>query len=132
MGVPRILPGGKHFFCRPPPPHLNLDPDPDPHKDFEQDPDPAPEPHQNNADPQTWAQLSKDCCVRYCQSDEITHPVLYGGLGISNWLFLIQKITGSGSALIKIAGSGSALKLMRIRNTDSRSYYFCPVPLTRR
>jgi hypothetical protein len=36
----------------------NLDLDPDPHQDFELDP--APDPHQNNADPQPWAQLSKD------------------------------------------------------------------------
>jgi hypothetical protein len=30
-------------------------------EDFELDPDPHP--HQNNADPQPWAQLSKDCCL---------------------------------------------------------------------
>ncbi len=42
-----------------------LTPDPDPHQDFELDPDPAPNPHQNNADPQPWAQLSKDCCLIY-------------------------------------------------------------------
>jgi hypothetical protein len=24
-----------------------------------------PDPHQNNADPQPWAQLSKDCCLIY-------------------------------------------------------------------
>jgi hypothetical protein len=49
----------------PPPP--DLDPDPDLHQDFKLDPDlhqdfkldPAPDPHQNNADPQPWAQLSK-------------------------------------------------------------------------
>jgi hypothetical protein len=46
-----------------PPPPPDLDPDPDPHQDFELDPDPAPDPHQNNADPQPWAQLSKDCCL---------------------------------------------------------------------
>ncbi len=33
----------------PPPPDLDVDPDP----------------HQNNADPQPWAQLSKDCCLIY-------------------------------------------------------------------
>jgi len=32
-------------------------------EDFELDPD--PDPHQNNADPQPWAQLSKDCCLIY-------------------------------------------------------------------
>jgi hypothetical protein len=32
-------------------------------EDFELDPDPDPHPHQNNADPQPWAQLSKDCCL---------------------------------------------------------------------
>jgi hypothetical protein len=51
----------------PPPPDLDLDPhpdpNPDPHQDFELDP--APDPHQNNADPQPWAQLSKDCCPIY-------------------------------------------------------------------
>ncbi len=35
--------------------------DPDQHKDFELDPDL----HQNNADPQPWSQLSKDCCIIY-------------------------------------------------------------------
>ena len=45
----------------PPPPDLY--PDPDPHQDFELDPD--PDPHQNNADPQPWVQLSKDCCLIY-------------------------------------------------------------------
>ncbi len=39
----------------------DLDPDPDPHQGFELDPDP----HQNNADPQPWAQLSKDYCLIY-------------------------------------------------------------------
>ena len=57
-GVPRILPGGMHIFGWPPPPP-DLDLDPDPNQDFELDPDP----HQNNADPQPWAQLSKDCCL---------------------------------------------------------------------
>jgi hypothetical protein len=28
-------------------------------------PSPPPDPHQNNADPQPWAQLSKDCCLIY-------------------------------------------------------------------
>jgi hypothetical protein len=62
-GVPRILPGGMHIFGwpTPHPPHPHLDPDPDPHQDFELDPDP----HQINADPQPWAQLSKDCCLIY-------------------------------------------------------------------
>jgi hypothetical protein len=36
-----------------------------PHQDFELDQDLAPDPHQNNADPQPWAQLSKDCCLIY-------------------------------------------------------------------
>jgi hypothetical protein len=58
--VPRILTGVMHPLP-PPPPDLDLDPDP--HQDFELDPDPAP--HQNNADPQPWAQLSKDCCLIY-------------------------------------------------------------------
>jgi hypothetical protein len=42
-------------------PPQDLDPDPD--QDFALDP--APDPHQNNADPQPWAQLSKDCCRIY-------------------------------------------------------------------
>ncbi len=54
-GVPRILPGGS------PPPDLDLDPDP--HQEFELYPD--LDPHQNIADPQPWAQLSKDCCLIY-------------------------------------------------------------------
>ncbi len=49
----------------PPPPDLDLDPGPDPHQDFELDPYPAPDPHQNNADPQPWVQLSKDCFLIY-------------------------------------------------------------------
>ena len=57
--------GGCTFLADLPPPDLDLDPDPDPHQDFELDPDPAPDPHQNNADPQPWAQLSKDCCLIY-------------------------------------------------------------------
>ncbi len=40
--------GGCTFLADPPPP-----PDLDPHQDFVLDPDP----HQNNADPQPWAQL---------------------------------------------------------------------------
>ncbi len=61
-GVRRIWPGGMHILANlPPPPDL----DPDPHQDFEQDPDPSSDPHQNNADPQPWAQLSKDCCLIY-------------------------------------------------------------------
>jgi hypothetical protein len=58
------VPGAYLGFCHggfladlPPPPDL----DPDPHQDFEPDPDP----HQNNADPQLWAQLSKDCGLIY-------------------------------------------------------------------
>jgi hypothetical protein len=55
--------GGCTFLADPPlpspPPHL--DPDPDPHQDFELDPDP----HQNNEDPQSWGQLSKECCLIY-------------------------------------------------------------------
>jgi hypothetical protein len=67
-GVPRILPGGMHILADlppPPPPDPDLDPDmdPDPDQDFELDPD--PDPHQNIADPQPWAQLSKDCCLIY-------------------------------------------------------------------
>jgi hypothetical protein len=55
--------GGCTFLADlpPPSPDPHLDPDPDPHQDFELDPDP----HQNNADPQPWAQLSKDCCLIY-------------------------------------------------------------------
>ncbi len=66
-GVPRILPGapwqkgGMHIFGW----HTPFPPDPDPHQDFELDPDPALDPHQNNVDPQPWAQLSKDCCLIY-------------------------------------------------------------------
>jgi hypothetical protein len=55
--------GDAHFWLtyhsHPPPPDL----DPDPHQDFELHPD--PDPHQNSADPQPWAQLSKDCCLIY-------------------------------------------------------------------
>jgi hypothetical protein len=47
--------GGCTFLTDLPPPQ---DLDPDPHQDFELDP--APDPHLNNADPQPWAQLSKD------------------------------------------------------------------------
>ncbi len=51
--------GGCTFLADlPPTPDLALDPDP--HQDFELDPDPAPDPHQNNADPEPWAQLSKE------------------------------------------------------------------------
>jgi hypothetical protein len=65
-GVPRIFArGDAHFWLTYPPPPPHLDPDPDEHQDFELDPDPAPDPHQNNADPQPWAQMSKDCCQIY-------------------------------------------------------------------
>ncbi len=49
----------------PPPPDLDMDLDPDPDQDFELDPDPALDLHPNNADPQPWSQLSKDCCLIY-------------------------------------------------------------------
>ena len=49
--------GGCTVLAHLPPPPPDLDLEPDPHQDFE--PDPAPEPHQNNADPQPWAQLAK-------------------------------------------------------------------------
>jgi hypothetical protein len=50
-----------HIFGLPTPSPPPSDLDLDPHQDFELDPDP----HQNNADPQLWAQLSKDCCLIY-------------------------------------------------------------------
>ncbi len=65
-GVPRILPGGMHIFGRPTPlpPRIRI-------RiririkilswiriRFRK-----PDPHQNNADLQPWAQLSKDCCL---------------------------------------------------------------------
>ncbi len=52
--------GDAHFWLTYPLPPTDLDLDPDPDQDFELDPDPAPDPHQNNADPQPWAQLSKE------------------------------------------------------------------------
>ena len=67
--IPVLVPGAYLGFCQggckfwltypPPPPDLDLDPHP--HQDFELDPDLVPDPHQNNADPQPWAQLSEDC-----------------------------------------------------------------------
>ncbi len=55
--------GGCTFLADLPPPPPDLDLDPDPHQDFELDL--VMDPHQNNADPQPWAQLSKDCCLIY-------------------------------------------------------------------
>jgi hypothetical protein len=51
--------GGCTYLADLPPSPPDLDPDP--HQDFELDPDL----HQNNADSQNWAQLSKDCCLIY-------------------------------------------------------------------
>jgi hypothetical protein len=74
-GVPRILPGGDaHFWLTYPLPPPGSGSDPDPHQDFELDPDPAPDPHQNNADPQPWAQLSKDCCLIYNLGEAFSYP----------------------------------------------------------
>ncbi len=56
--------GDAHFWLTYPRP-LDLDLDPDLHHNFELDPDPDPHPHQNNADPQPWAEPSKDCCLIY-------------------------------------------------------------------
>jgi hypothetical protein len=39
----------------------DLPPSPPPDLDLDPDLDPAPDPHQNNADPQPWAQLGLNC-----------------------------------------------------------------------